>query len=216
MATFKKGETIFTPRDDSAVTALLESTAIPAQSNAADKAAPVFESKLSAEKNTPSPPSVDFGATAAASPPAPKVSVDDAPLFSDFSDAAEAPAFAAQLQQASPLDYRPRQKRKFIKPWGYVGYFLLFSIPLVGLICAIVFACTGSNRNRRNFARGWLLTLLVFLLLAAAVGAGVYYLYLKPVLDGGGTLTGFLMQSAGVGGMTSNPLPAVLGGLFSL
>ena len=37
---------------------------------------------------------------------------------------------------AIPPQYRP------IKPWGYIGYMLLYSIPLVGFIMLIVNACS--------------------------------------------------------------------------
>ena len=33
-----------------------------------------------------------------------------------------------------PAEYKP------ISMWGYFGYEILFSIPLIGLICLIVFA----------------------------------------------------------------------------
>ena len=49
-----------------------------------------------------------------------------------------------------PEEYTP------ISMWGYFGYSLLFSIPIVGLICIIVFSFGGSrNINLRNFARSY-------------------------------------------------------------
>lgn len=54
------------------------------------------------------------------------------------------------------LDYKP------ISAWGYVGYQLLFAIPLVGLILLIVFACGGTKRvNLKNFARSYFCAFLV-------------------------------------------------------
>ena len=46
-----------------------------------------------------------------------------------------------------PSQYRP------IGAWGYFGYQILFSIPIVGFILLIVFALSDENINRRNFAR---------------------------------------------------------------
>ncbi len=70
-----------------------------------------------------------------------------------------------------PPYYRP------IKPWGYIGYMLLYSIPLVGFIMLIVNAVSEENINRRNFARSylWLMLLsfiiwLVIFIIAVVVG----------------------------------------------
>ena len=41
-----------------------------------------------------------------------------------------------------------------IKPWGYVGYALLWSIPVVGFILWIVACFSNRNKNVRNYARG--------------------------------------------------------------
>ena len=46
-----------------------------------------------------------------------------------------------------PHEYQP------ITMWGYFGYTILFCIPILGLILAIVWAFGASNINLRNFAR---------------------------------------------------------------
>lgn len=46
-----------------------------------------------------------------------------------------------------PVEYTP------ISMWGYFGYSILFSIPVVGWIFLVIFALTASNINLRNFAR---------------------------------------------------------------
>ena len=38
-----------------------------------------------------------------------------------------------------------------ITPWGYLGYSLLFSIPVIGLIFALVFAFKQGYMCRRNY-----------------------------------------------------------------
>ena len=58
-----------------------------------------------------------------------------------------------------PEEYTP------ISAWGYVGYQILFSIPLVGFILLIVFAVSDSNINRRNFARSYFCVLLLSILI---------------------------------------------------
>ena len=52
------------------------------------------------------------------------------------------------LQQLPP-QYRP------LGAWAYFGYSLLFSVPVVGVICLIIFSISGSNINRRNYARSF-------------------------------------------------------------
>lgn len=48
-----------------------------------------------------------------------------------------------------PSKYRP------LSAWAYVGYQLLFSIPVIGIILLIVFAFDNDNINRRNYARSF-------------------------------------------------------------
>ena len=51
---------------------------------------------------------------------------------------------------------------KPISAWGYVGWGILFSIPIIGLILIIVFACgAGDNINLRNYAKSKLCVLLI-------------------------------------------------------
>ena len=49
--------------------------------------------------------------------------------------------------QELPSEYRP------LGAWGYYGYKLLFSLPIIGFIALIVCALGNSNINRRSFAR---------------------------------------------------------------
>lgn len=46
-----------------------------------------------------------------------------------------------------PEEFRP------ISMWGYFGYEILFSIPVIGFICLIVFSLGAKNVNKKNFAR---------------------------------------------------------------
>ena len=74
-----------------------------------------------------------------------------------------------------PEEYKP------ISPWGYVGYSLLFSIPIAGLVMLFVFAFGDGNMNLKNYARGTLilaaigvgLSILMFIL-AAVFGLSVF------------------------------------------
>lgn len=60
-----------------------------------------------------------------------------------------------------PESYRP------ISAWGYFGYNLLFSIPILGFILLIVFACGGTaNINLKNYARSFFCTFAIALIIA--------------------------------------------------
>ena len=68
-----------------------------------------------------------------------------------------------------PREYKP------VSIWGYVGYEVLFSLPLVGLILMFIFSFSGTdNVNLKNFARGKLImvaigvAMFVLLIIAAA------------------------------------------------
>ena len=72
-----------------------------------------------------------------------------------------------------PREYRP------LSPWAYFGYSILFSIPFIGFICLIVFALSGDNINRRNFARSFFCIYAVVIILAiilAVSGASLGFL----------------------------------------
>ncbi len=52
-------------------------------------------------------------------------------------------------------------ENRLITPWGYIGYSLLFAIPIVGLICAIVFAFSSTYPCRKNYARSFLIGIII-------------------------------------------------------
>ncbi len=80
--------------------------------------------------------------------------------------------------RALPEKYRP------MGAWSYFGYSILFSIPIVGFICALVFACNSSKINRRNYARGWFCGLLIALILIGILFAiGVALWGFNPFID---------------------------------
>ncbi len=59
-------------------------------------------------------------------------------------------------------------ENKPISAWGYYGYKLLFTIPLIGFIMLLVFSFGGtSNVNLKNFARSYWCEFLIGLLLGA-------------------------------------------------
>ena len=63
---------------------------------------------------------------------------------------------------------------RLLSPWAYVGYGILFTLPVIGWILAIVFALNDDNLNRRNFARGyWCMVLVVVILSIVGMVMGV-------------------------------------------
>ncbi|MBO5503525.1 MAG: zinc ribbon domain-containing protein [Lachnospiraceae bacterium] len=75
-----------------------------------------------------------------------------------------------------PADFRP------LSTWAYFGYQLLFSLPIVGFVCLLIFSFGGThNRNLRNFARSYfcmfIIVVLLILILAAIGGFAYFYSY---------------------------------------
>jgi len=64
-----------------------------------------------------------------------------------------------------PEEYRP------ISMWGYFGYEILFSIPIIGFICLIVFAIGSKNINKKNFARSYFCYTIIICLIALCIFA---------------------------------------------
>ena len=59
-------------------------------------------------------------------------------------------------EQNIPEAYKP------ISAWGFVGWTLLFNLPLAGWIIVIVMACgVSAKKNVTNFARSYLLMWLI-------------------------------------------------------
>ncbi len=60
-----------------------------------------------------------------------------------------------------------------IKPWGFVGIWLLLAIPGLNILLTIIWACGGCRKvNKRNMARGILIMFLIGLLLLAVAFVG--------------------------------------------
>ena len=82
----------------------------------------------------------------------------------------QAPYQQAPYQQFDPrFDYTP------ITMWGYFGYQILFSIPIVGFICVLIFAFSAHNINLRNFARSYFCFLIIVLvILGIVIASGAF------------------------------------------
>ena len=60
---------------------------------------------------------------------------------------------------------------KPISSWGYVGYSLLWSIPVIGWIFWLCAAIGAKNRNVRNYARSYICAVLIMLAISAVAVA---------------------------------------------
>ncbi len=69
---------------------------------------------------------------------------------------------------------------KPISAWGYIGYQILYSIPIIGFIFLIVNALGASNVNVKNFARSYFCIIMLVIIVFAILG-----------LVGGVTFSGF-------------------------
>ncbi len=85
-----------------------------------------------------------------------------------------------------PGKYRP------LGMWEYFAYSILFAIPLIGIVFLVIFSFDGSNINRRNYARSFFCSVILFVILVAILAAaGVLGLLLDWLLpdEGGITVT---------------------------
>ena len=68
---------------------------------------------------------------------------------------------------------------KPITAWGYVGYNLLFSIPLVGQILMLVYSFGGTdNINLKNYARSYLCMLLISIIISVVTAIVMLFITL--------------------------------------
>ena len=59
-----------------------------------------------------------------------------------------------------PYEYEP------ISMWGYFGYEILFSIPIIGFIMLLIYAFGGTrNINLRNFARSYFCLFIIAMII---------------------------------------------------
>ncbi len=70
-----------------------------------------------------------------------------------------------------PEEYKP------ISMWGYFGYQILFSLPLIGIISVIYLAICAKNWNVKNFAKSYFCVAIIFMILTAIIVAIAGFIY---------------------------------------
>ena len=98
--------------------------------------------------------------------PAPAAPAYQSPAYQ--SPAYQTPAYQAPVQPApQPSVYvQPQVNSTPISPLGYIGYNILFNLPLIGIIMLFVFSFSNANINRKNYARSYLIVYAVIIILS--------------------------------------------------
>ena len=89
--------------------------------------------------------------------------------------------------QATTTEGYTDPRYKPLSPWAYVGYNLLFSLPIAGLVLLIVFSISDSNLNRRSYARSHWCALLIVAIIALVI-AIIYVIFFVVLGVGLGAL----------------------------
>lgn len=80
-----------------------------------------------------------------------------------------------------PDEYKP------ISMWGYFGYEILFSLPVIGFIILVVMCFAPANKNVKNFARSYfcffiviaIITIVVMFIALGSAGLAGFSQYLQ-------------------------------------
>ena len=78
------------------------------------------------------------------------------------------PVPPAPNYQAPPAGYNDEIKP--ISPLGYIGYQVLFNIPVLGFIAAIIMAIAAKNKNVKNFALAQIILVVAVIVLYIVLG----------------------------------------------
>ena len=72
---------------------------------------------------------------------------------------------------------------KPISAWGYVGYTILWSIPVIGWITWLCTAIGSKKKNVKNYARAFLCWVLLILIVSVVAGIVGVALQMLGVVD---------------------------------
>ena len=76
-----------------------------------------------------------------------------------------------------------RDENRLITPWGYIGYSLLFSIPIIGFIFVLIYSFSSEYPCRRNYARAMLIGIVIAIVLSV-LAFGVFGANLNQLTRG--------------------------------
>ena len=129
----------------------------------------VFCTSCGTKVSQPAAPEIPAPVAAPVAPmaPSPAPQPQAAPPMPAPQPSYQMPAYQAPPQPAPQTNVyvQPQVNTTPISPLGYIGYNLLFGLPLIGIIMIFVFSFSNGNINRKNFARSYLIVYAVFLVL---------------------------------------------------
>lgn len=93
--------------------------------------------------------------------------------------------YTGAKEQFDPYITPPPSDSKYVVTgmWGFIGMMILFSLPLIGFIIAIIWACDSNNINRSNYARAVLLMIAISLLLGILIIVVGFVLYYDAIVQ---------------------------------
>lgn len=78
----------------------------------------------------------------------------------------------------------PKSKWGIMSTWGYVGATLLMSIPVIGFILTIIWACGGCRKYaKRNYARATLIFLFAGIILTIAAALILRFVFPELIVE---------------------------------
>ena len=79
---------------------------------------------------------------------------------------------------------------KPISAWGYLGFQLLWAIPVVGWLLWLCAALFAKNQNKKNFARSYFCAFVLLLIVAVVMVALVFVAQTLGIVDINALLNG--------------------------
>ena len=79
---------------------------------------------------------------------------------------------------------------KPISAWGYLGFQLLWAIPVVGWLLWLCAALFAKNQNKKNFARSYFCAFVLLLIVAVIMVALVFVAQTLGIVDINALLNG--------------------------
>lgn len=96
-------------------------------------------------------------------------------------------SYQQQPYQQQPLQQQPLQQifyqsydptKEVMSVGAYIGMFILSAIPVINVICWIVWLCSSNtNKNKKNYVKAnivlWLLTLVIAIIFVVTTGVSI-------------------------------------------
>ncbi len=73
------------------------------------------------------------------------------------------------IPQPAPTPAPVDKSNKIVKTGTFFGFMLLFAIPVIGFICAIIFSFAPKSKSLKNFARATLIWMIIGLVITAII-----------------------------------------------